>query len=168
MLTDIIYHAWIKTKKGSLYRVMMSVKRVTEWKKSKQGNERAKWEGVENEWWNTEEEKCGTEWGWGEEKEAVWLSKTSLLWNSNRLHTDWLLRLIYKCELTAEDEWKQTFWFYCQQSSQAGRHIIYCHVMQVVTVILASTGFVQIKYNKNGVFISLYIRAALHFRTEIM
>lgn len=78
-------------------------------------------------------------------KEAVWLSKTSLLRNSNRPYTDRLLRLIYKCELTAEDEWKQTFWFYCQRSSQAGRHIIYCHVMQVVTVIPAPSGFVQIK-----------------------
>lgn len=78
-------------------------------------------------------------------REAVWLSKTSMLWNSNGLRSDWLLRLIYKCELTAEDEWKQTFWFCCQQSLEAHRHIIHCHVMQLVTVILAHTRFVWIK-----------------------
>ncbi len=90
-------------------------------------------------------------------KEGVWLSKTSLLWNSNRLHTDWLLRLIYKCKLTAEDEWKQTFWFCCQQSSDARRHIIHCHMMQVVTVIEAPSGVLWTESNIGWLNRVLYI-----------
>lgn len=42
-----------------------------------------------------------------------------MLRNGTRLREERLPGLSRKCELTAEDDSKQTFWFGCQQSSEA-------------------------------------------------